>query len=337
MDDYFDGPQHVSFNVEAAQKSHSESGSTRFASVPDSSHNSQSLFFWMPHLVPCTSDQDSTKQVLRMASANTNEQRPALIRACYTPSISNTQAASSVSGHVWSLSQDPVGCREVQDAFDVAADDEARVYLAMELVGHVHEASQCPHANHVLRKCIRTMLPESLQFIIDEFVKEGAEAIRQTVHHRYGCRIIEALLKNCSNDQMCELVRYFVVDVIALSSHMYGNFIIQRLLEHGSDDQRQAVSLALRASIRDVGSNFYGSVVILAALKYGLAEDRLLLARTLLDVNGLLSMTMRFRHGECIKDQLLELLEPCEHYLVSTQLVVAPLKIPRRPRAGNKV
>jgi hypothetical protein len=217
----------------------------------------------------------------------------------------------------------------VQQAFEVAADEQACIRLAMELVGHVQEALQCPHANHVLRKCITTMQSSSLQFLIDELVQEGAEAIADAARHRYGCRIIEALLKNCSANQVRELVQYLLAEAAALSVHMYGNFVMQRLLENGTDDQRHHICVVLLVDIIGTGSNFYGAAVLGTAMKHALPEDQRSLARAVVNTNGLFAAILRFRHGRNVKEQLFRALSPSDHQLANEQLEEAPLKVPR--------
>lgn len=86
----------------------------------------------------------------------------------------------SVLGRVWEYSQDAAGCREVQHAIEVA-DEDIQLRIAAELQDHVTwlqvfkalkshvifnslvfkislskvwDAACCPHANHVLQKCI---------------------------------------------------------------------------------------------------------------------------------------------------------------------------------------
>ena len=55
--------------------------------------------------------------------------------------------------------QDAKGCRDVQRAIEEAADDVTRSRLVTELAGHVLDAMRCPHANHVLQKCITCSRP----------------------------------------------------------------------------------------------------------------------------------------------------------------------------------
>lgn len=225
--------------------------------------------------------------------------------ACPKPS---SAAGFSVAGHVWSLSQDSTGCREVQDAIDAAQGEPARLGLAMELSGHVWEALQCPHANHVVRKFVTTMSAHSLQFLIDELVHMGADVVREAARHRYGCRIVEALLKTCAVEQVSQMVEHLLPDVADLSVRMYGNFVVQRILEHGTDSQRNYINPVLARNVAAIASNFYGSAVVGAALKHCAEEDCVSLARAIIEVSGLFCAIIRFRHGNTIKDQVLEVL-----------------------------
>jgi len=107
---------------------------------------------------------------------------------------------------VWRLSQDQKGCLKVQEALQGAGSDDARRAIAAELEGHVWEAMRCPHANHVVQKCIMTMRPHALQFIIDEIESRGAAGVRKIAKHQYGCRILQRLLEHCRPDQVQGLV-----------------------------------------------------------------------------------------------------------------------------------
>jgi len=238
-------------------------------------------------------------------------------------------SAVSVAGHVWSLSQDSAGCLEVQDAIEAAEDEKARLGLAMELSGHVWEALQCPHANHVVRKFITTMSAPSLQFIVEELVHEGADVVREAARHRYGCRIVEMLLKTCSVEQVCEMVQNLLPDVADLSLRMYGNFVVQRILEHGTDRQRCYINQLLRANVASIASNFYGSAVVGAALRNCAHEDRVSLAQAIIGVNGLICATLRVRHNQGILEEILNVLGASHQELLQKELQAPPMKAPR--------
>merc|ERR1719199_226882 len=112
---------------------------------------------------------------------------------------------SPLQGQVWDLARYQQGSRDVQQELD-DADDYTRVVLSRELQTHVWEASKCPHANHVLQKCIETLRPSDSQFIIDELLQSGPRAVARAARHPYGCRVLQRLLEHCSADQMKTIV-----------------------------------------------------------------------------------------------------------------------------------
>mmetsp|Transcript_39189 Transcript_39189/g.124566 ORF Transcript_39189/g.124566 Transcript_39189/m.124566 type:complete len:406 (-) Transcript_39189:616-1833(-) len=209
-------------------------------------------------------------------------------------------SVASVVGRVWSLARDQHGCREVQRAIETAGSDNARAAIASELCGHVWEAMRCPHANHVLQKCIVAMRPTASQFIIDELLcsgTSGSSGASQAARHRYGCRIIERLVEHCPPSQVSELVEALVSDAVALSRHPYGNYVMQHLLEHGPAAERRRLLKFLEEHASTAGSDCYARAVISKALTHGGREDQVALARALLRQPGLLATMARTRHG----------------------------------------
>merc|ERR1712139_268606 len=93
--------------------------------------------------------------------------------------------SSKVTGQVWSLAQDAKGSRAVQQALEDAESESVRGSIARELRGHILDAMQCPHANHVLQKCASILEASSLQFVIDEIAREDAQTICKLAQHRY--------------------------------------------------------------------------------------------------------------------------------------------------------
>ena len=77
---------------------------------------------------------------------------------CCGGSRVDSMGMTNLTGRVWELSQDSKGCRDVQLAIEQATDDFRRVLVA-EVAGHVLDAMRCPHANHVLQKCITSSRP----------------------------------------------------------------------------------------------------------------------------------------------------------------------------------
>lgn len=188
-------------------------------------------------------------------------------------------------GRVWELSQQKVGCRQVQHALHEAESDLQREALASELHGHVVEASKCPHDNHVLHRIMLSMPSPSVQFIVDELFRKGV--VTQMAQHKFGCRILQGLLEFCPASQMKELVRKLLAELHALAAHAYGNFLTQALLKFGTDEDHDRILQKLTEIFRSLVSETHSCAVISAALSYGDASRRQKFARVLLDEPGL--------------------------------------------------
>lgn len=242
--------------------------------------------------------------------------------------------ADGVEGRVWALAQDSTGSRLVQRALEEAADDQARVALAGELRGHVLEAMRCPHANHVLQKCIVSMRPTALQFVVDEIAMPDPTLAVQVARHKYGCRILQRLLEHCRRDQLHSLVEALSACAVALSKHAYANFVVQHLLEYGSEEERRRLSRLFEQHAKALGKDDHGRAVLSAALAHTSPEERMALARAILRSQGLLVRMARTRQGHAAVRSVLEVLQGEERQVAYGQLVdgVAKLRLSRYGR-----
>jgi hypothetical protein len=238
---------------------------------------------------------------------------------------------SSLAQCVWELSRDPEGTFEVQRAIEEGSEDE-RLAVAFQLRGHIHEATQCPHANHVLRKVITTMSPPTLNFVVLELLSVGEAGILDIARHRYGCRIIEGLLTHFDTDRLGYLVKYLMKDALSLCTHMYGNFVIQRILEttglHGLELLRETV----QSHLRIIGTNFYGCAVVGKILRHSDDVERLRLARAIISVNGLLAAMGRHRLGKETVELVLAQMHGPDRAAAESQLAAPLLKVSKRGR-----
>lgn len=212
---------------------------------------------------------------------------------------------------VWTLSRDAAGCRKVQDALEAAGEDE-RVAIANELQGHICEALRCPHANFVLQKCITVLRPTYLQFIVDEVLNKGQEAVSQAARHKYGCRIIQRLLEHCSPTQVDKLADALLEDSLPSCLHPYGNYVMQHLLEHGCETHRRRLLLILQQEASQLGSDHCACAVLGKAMTVAPREEQGPLAKALLRVPGLLSQMSHTRHGHQVAKLVLRALEGSE-------------------------
>jgi len=206
-----------------------------------------------------------------------------------------------------SLSVSPEGCRQVQDALDKAASDSERELLVSELHGHAIKAMRCPHANHVLQKCISIMPPASLQFLIDELlVQEGL--VRKVAMHRYGGRIVQQLLRTCEASQLRGLAEAVLQNAVELSCHTFGNFAVQHLLEFGTAEQKYGLVRIIERNMQRVARSAPGGGVIAAALSHAAAEDLVWIARAVIQDPTVLAYLAHGRHGHVVVLQALSAL-----------------------------
>jgi len=190
------------------------------------------------------------------------------------------ESSSSIAGQVWKLSQDPQGCRLVQQALEKASSEEERCALATELRDHVVEALRCPHANHVLQKCINTMQPDSLQFIIDALMQQKDLAVH-VAKHRYGCRVIQHLLKACPPSQTSELARSFMDQASVLCCHSFGNYVMQHVMKFCAKEHQYSLIRCIERDIASIARSEFGGVVIQTVLAYAAQEDKVWIARSI--------------------------------------------------------
>lgn len=238
-----------------------------------------------------------------------------------------------VAGRVWTLSQEAHGCRQVQEALDHADSNAQRDAYADELRGHILEAARCPHANHVLQKCIVTLPALSLQFVLDE-IMEGN--ISKLACDKYGCRIVQRMVECCPTPQVEGLVDRLISDVAVLAGHPYGNYVVQVLLKHGTDEQRERATLALATNLRGIIEKSHGCAVMSTALSYGEVSHRQVLARRLLGEPGLLVFLAGTKYGHAAALRALEVLEG-EDLKRALQSLDAEADALRESRYGREV
>jgi hypothetical protein len=268
----------------------------------------------------CWADEIDEKQPLRLAELildSFKEDRP------------------SQPGSIWELSKDAKGCRKVQEALDHCDCVDEGIAIAAHFKGRVIEAIRCPHANHVLRKIIMTLPPTHSTFVIEEIVEKGLDGVREIATHRYGCRIMEELLKNCRPAQLADLADFLLVDSAVLCIHMYGNYVMQSLLRNASSMQRQKLVKTIIDHAVLIGSNFYGCSVLAHVLNTSTDESHLL-TRNLLSVDGLLTAMNSHKHGRAIVEGLLADTVGEEFEAVKRQLALPAIRVTRAAKQSKK-
>jgi len=210
----------------------------------------------------------------------------------------------SVLGRVWEYSQDAAGCREVQHAIEVA-DEDIQLRIAAELQDHVWDAACCPHANHVLQKCILAMHPNHAQFILDVLMRQRLAS--QAARHKYACRIVQRLIERCPLEQTAGLLRLLIADVLPISCHAYGNYVMQHILQHSS--LQGELCRALEEHLPNLSSDVYGAAVVSCAMTTARQPSRTSLAKAIMQEPSVLIRLACSRHGHAAAREVLQVLE----------------------------
>lgn len=217
-----------------------------------------------------------------------------------------------VQGIVVPLALDGRGCRLLQLVLE-EADASSRKELIVELHGHVREALDSPHANHVLQRVIELVPPRTVQFILDELA--SCWNMSSVVQHRFGCRLLERIFEHFTgcNDARSSL-DFFLVngafgDLEAHCYHMYGTHVMQHLMEYGTYEQQLLVCSCLRDDLRKAARDEFAVGVLDKALTYLPLQDRQSLARCILEQEGLLPHMAMCWRGQPAAEQVLRIAE----------------------------
>lgn len=204
----------------------------------------------------------------------------------------------AVLGRVWVLSQHRQGCWKVQDAIEKAESDELRELIAEELQGHIWDAIRCPHANHVLQKCITHLRSHALQAVIKEFMSRE-NAVEEAATHKFGCRILQRLMEHCRPWHLQPIAEDLVNCAAKLSCDPYGNYVMQDFLEHGLASQLVRLVTALEPLAAALGADPHGSAVLFKAMTHDnvTSQDQVRLARALLRAPDIFGCMATSRHG----------------------------------------
>jgi len=127
-----------------------------------------------------------------------------------------------------------VGCSVVQVACRVATGADRKM-LTGTFHGHVVDLCVSLYGHEALTTLVETMPFCMFGFMISELKGQAAEIAR----HRFGYRVIEALVRHCSEEQVTEwtyagLTHEIVREAVDLSRNTHGNFVVQHMLEYGT-------------------------------------------------------------------------------------------------------
>ena len=93
------------------------------------------------------------------------------------------------------------------------------------------------NGNHVVQKCIETVEPSRLQFIIDAFKGQ----VFNLSTHPYGCRVIQRILEYCNAEQTNPVLEELHTHIEALIQDQYGNYVVQHVLDRGKPEDKSKI------------------------------------------------------------------------------------------------
>jgi len=231
-----------------------------------------------------------------------------------------------MAGRVREFSMDGVGCHIVQQVLQLANASVQRNVVS-EMQGHVQQALESPHANHVLQRAINLLAPSSVRFILDELM--------QCVHpvafarHPFGCRVLQRLIEHFPPEWMEPPLREILQEVSSLCHHAYGNFVIQHMLEHCEPEVRKRIVVAITQDIGSAATHFSACGVLDKALSYSTPEDQRVLATQVLSCRGLLVSMACQRNGLAATHRLLLVARGPLHDEARAQLAAGREKLHR--------
>jgi pumilio RNA-binding family len=172
------------------------------------------------------------------------------------------QIAGAFQGHVFGLAFEKYGCRVLQKVLAVA-DEEVCKNLARELSGAALECVKDQNANHVMQKCFECVgRDECLAGLVDEF----RGATREIASHVYGCRVLQYLIREFSDDKtimdpvLDEMSRPEVLHPLCLDR--YGNYVIQQMTNYGRSRQQDAIVEQVLSHLEEYACHKFASNVL---------------------------------------------------------------------------
>jgi len=220
-----------------------------------------------------------------------------------------SDAIATICGSVLELAMDPLGCRVVQLALEVASQKES-ADLALELQGHVCTTLQSKYGNYVVQKIIEVLPISAVSFMIKELEGRAFEVAR----HHYGCRILCRLFEHAALDSgTTKLVDNVLRDARELSRHAYGYHVIKCILEHGESQHRDCIAYALLGSAQRHAKHRTASFVMEKALAHcdASSEAHNALANELLARPENIVELARHQFGRHVVSQLVRLPGDC--------------------------
>ncbi|CAJ1459418.1 unnamed protein product [Effrenium voratum] len=207
------------------------------------------------------------------------------------------------------MAMDEDECWELQALIRKATNQEL-AEMAWDFRGHVREAVESMHGNHVIQKFVDYMKPSESRFILEELEKWAPLA--RLAKHRYACRVLERILEQYPADAMKELLDTLVTNAKDLIFDSYGNYVLRVLLEHGPSSHKNAVTQLIMQNLGFLSKNIRGCALLYAAMTYGEHADKKQVAEGLI-LQGLVNSMRRQKGSRDVLDRIWAIAEELPH------------------------
>lgn len=162
------------------------------------------------------------------------------------------------------------------------------------------------------------------------------------VQHRFGCRLLERIFEHftaCPSARSA--LEFFLAngafgDISAHCYHMFGTHVMQHLMEYGSYEQQLLVCAGLRKDLQKAASDEFAVGVLDKALTYLPIADQQVLARDILQRDGLLPRMAMCWRGQPAAERVVRVIEGAMLTDAVNQLVGAEHAL-RKSKGGRSV
>uniref|UniRef100_A0A914HU84 PUM-HD domain-containing protein n=1 Tax=Globodera rostochiensis TaxID=31243 RepID=A0A914HU84_GLORO len=188
----------------------------------------------------------------------------------------------ALRGHVLTLSLQIYGCRVVQTALK-SMDKTSQMEIIEELTPRacVIRCIKDRYGSYVINAIIELIEPQRLQFVVDAILYSPSDSVTSLSTHEYGCRVIQRVLKHCTEQQKRPMLEQLHDNMLTLVTNQYGSFVIQHVVENGLPEDRERIVRSLQENVLSLVTDTYGNFVIRHVKEHGLPEDRERIVRSL--------------------------------------------------------
>jgi pumilio RNA-binding family len=169
----------------------------------------------------------------------------------------------------------------------------------------------------VVQKCIETVEPACLQFIIEAF--RGQVFSLST--HPYGCRVIQRILEHCTPEQTLGILDEIHSHTEQLLQDQYGNYVVQHVLDHGKPDDKTKIVCAVRGKVLHLSQHKFASNVVEKCVQNASRGERAALIEEVCTVNSdspssPLHIMMKDQYANYVVQKMIDVAEPTQRKIL---------------------